>query len=509
MATISQVEACEPFVLTIDIGTSSLRVMLFDRFGRALEGIGSQVHYDMVTTPDGGVEADADEMFYLVGHCLDDALQGSGSHASNIAGVATTTLVSNVLGLDDKDKAITPIYTYADTRSVREVEYLRRSLDGARFHDRTGCRIHSSYLPARFLWLKRVQPDVFGRIKKWMSIGEYLLLRLFGRTHCSLSVASWTGLLDRRRLTWDDSILKELPVTVDQLSPLADLDNPLSGLKKEFAERWPVLRDVPWFPVVGDGAASNIGSGCSSPERIAINLGTSGAMRAVVEDDLPRVHPGLWLYRIDRHRSLLGGALTDGGSIFAWLRDTLQLGDSEEIEKQLSKTEADAHGLTLLPFLAGERSPGWAAEARAAIIGLSLDTRPIDIIQAGLEAVAYRFALIHELLSPDLPGATQVVASGGALLHSPVWLQIMADVLGRDVITSGEAEATSRGAALLALQSLDLVKNLEEVPASTGKIYGPDSGRHERYMQALERQRNLYDLLIVKGRNRLLGFADG
>ena len=85
----------------------------------------------------------------------------------------------------------------------------------------------------------------------------------------------------------------------------------------------------------------------------------------------------------------------------------------------------------------------------------------------------------------------------------------MADVLGRAVVTSGEAEATSRGAALLALQSLGFVKNLEDAPASTGKVYRPDPGRHERYMQALERQRNLYDLLIVEGRNRLRGFADG
>jgi gluconokinase len=485
-------------VLSIDIGTSSLRVMLFDSSGRAVEGVGAQAPYEMRTTSDGGVEADADEMLDSLFRCIDDALGRAGQVASRIVGVATTTLVSNVLGVGYDGRAMTPVYTYADTRNAREVDLLRSRLDEAWFHDRTGCPIHTSYLPARFLWLKSARPDLFSRIKRWMSVGEYLLLCLFGQTRCSLSVASWTGLLDRRRLAWDEAILNQLPISSDQLSPLGDLDQPLSGLKGEYAHRWPSLSDVPWFPAVGDGAASNVGSGCTSAERIAINVGTSGAMRVVTEEDIPRVPPGLWLYRVDGRRPLLGGALTDGGSIFAWLRDALRLGDPAEIESELSRMDADAHGLTFLPFLAGERSPGWAAEARCSIIGISLYTRPINILRAGLEAVAYRFALIHELLSPAVSGGGQIIASGGALLRSPVWLQIISDVLGRAVVASGENEATSRGAALLALEALGLLRHLEDAPASMGKVYRPDPARYEKYRQAIERQRHLYDLLIKK-----------
>lgn len=514
MAYISAFEAHEPFVLTIDIGSSSIRVMLFDRLGRGVQGVGAQVAYELQTTSDGGVEADAQRMLDQIFLCLDEALASLASLAAKIVGVALTTFVSNVMGVDDEGRALTPIYTYADTRSVAEVSVLRRSLDEDWLHDRTGCGIHTSYLPARFLWLKRLQPQVFGRVNRWMSIGEYLFLRLFGETRCSLSVASWTGLLDRRRLAWDEEVLSELPVRLGQLSTLAHLDQPLSGLKGEFAERWPALQDVPWFPAVGDGAASNIGSGCRSPERIAINLGTSGAMRVVVEDELPQVPTGLWLYRVDRGRSLLGGALTDGGSVSAWMRDTLKLSDSTEIEAGLAAMEGDDHGLTLLPFLAGERSPGWAGDARAAIVGINLDTRPLDILRAGLEAVAYRFALIYELLSPALPAVTEIVASGGALLNSPVWLQITADVLGHPLIASGEMEATSRGAALLALEAMGVLGDLEEAPASTGKVYHPDPLNHQKYLKALERQRYLYDLLIKEWRKRLfdvggpMGMAD-
>ena len=112
---------------------------------------------------------------------------------------------------------------------------------------------------------------------------------------------------------------------------------------------------------------------------------------------------------------------------------TLNLGSHPSFEDALAGMEPDSHGLTVLPFLAGERAPGWAGHARATIHGLSLATTPLEILRAGMEAVAYRLALVFELLRPMIPRDPQVVASGGALLHSPAWLQIVTDVLGRPV----------------------------------------------------------------------------
>jgi gluconokinase len=158
----------------------------------------------------------------------------------------------------------------------------------------------------------------------------------------------------------------------------------------------------------------------------------------------------------------------------------------------------DTHGLTVLPFLAGERAPNWNADARAAIIGLSLHTRPIEILRAGLEAIAYRLGLIFESLREVAPNATQVIASGGALMKSPTWIQIIADVLGVPVIASAENEATSRGAALLALKALGIIASLDELPAQTGATYQPDPARHAIYARALERQIWLYNAVIRK-----------
>jgi gluconokinase len=158
--------------------------------------------------------------------------------------------------------------------------------------------------------------------------------------------------------------------------------------------------------------------------------------------------------------------------------------------------EPDAHGLTILPFLAGERAPGWAGHARATIHGLSLATTPLEILRAGLEAVAYRIAVVFKLLRQLLPSEPQVVASGGALLHSSAWLQIMADALGRPVAVSEVQEASGRGTALLALEALGILKDLSEVPDFIGPVFEPDLERHERYLKAIERQKALYEKLI-------------
>ena len=167
-------------------------------------------------------------------------------------------------------------------------------------------------------------------------------------------------------------------------------------------QRWPVLKDVPWYPAIGDGAAANLGSGCGDPSRVALTIGTSGAMRVVLSHELAVVPEGLWLYRVDKRRSLLGGATTEGGNLFAWLRETLQLPSLAETEKALGNMAPITHGMTMLPFLAGERAPGWRDNALAVLVGFTLNSRPLDILRSGLESVAYRFALIYRLIAPSL-----------------------------------------------------------------------------------------------------------
>jgi gluconokinase len=456
---------------------------------------------EMKTTPDGGATFDAQEVMQEVVAVVDSLLKRAGSLADHIGAVAVDTLVGNVLGVDENGKAVTPVFTYADTRNAAATQALREELgvDGAEdAHQRTGCLLHTSYLPARFRWLAQEHEDLFKRAARWVSVGEYIYHELFGVWRASYSVAAWTGMLHRRELVWDSEWLEQLPVTIDQLSPLGDLSDPCQGLKSAWSQRWPALAEVPWLLPIGDGAAANIGSGCDAPDHIALTMGTTGAMRVVVGPELSEVPDGLWLYRVDAPRALLGGATTEGGNLYAWLGTLLQLPEADALERELKARKPAQHGLTMLPFVAGERAPGWREDARAAIAGMSLHTRPVDIVQAGLESIAYRFALIYRRIASQLPQETahEIIAGGGALLSSPAWLQTMADVLGRPIHALAEKEGTSRGLALLALEHLGVIAKPSDLPPHLGETYAPNADYHVIHQDALERQVSLYDRLL-------------
>src|SRR4051812_38593408 len=274
-----------PLILTIDVGTSSTRAILFDANAHVVEGMVEQRPSQMKTTPDGGATFDADEVMAGLVAAIDALLARAGSLAEKIGAVAVDTLVGNVLGVDKAGKAVTPLFTYADTRNAAATQALRVELgnQGAEAaHQRTGCLIHTSYLPSRMRWLAQDERQWFNAASQWVSVGEYIYYRLFGSWRVSYSVAAWSGLLNRRDLTWDAEWLSCLPISREQLSPLADLSAPTQGLQGEWSRRWPALANVPWLLPIGDGAAANIGSGCDAPDRIAMTMGTTGAMRVVV-----------------------------------------------------------------------------------------------------------------------------------------------------------------------------------------------------------------------------------
>jgi gluconokinase len=469
-------------VLALDVGTSSVRASLRDAEGRLVHGVAHQVACEPVVTAGGGVEHDPHRLLEALAACV-DAVHAS-PHAGRIEGVGVAAFWHGLLGFDGADRPITPLYTWADTRSAGDAELMRSALDEAALHARTGCHLHASYWPAKLRWLARERPDPTRRVARWGSFGEQLEQTLFGQAGTSLSMASGTGLLDQEALDWDPEALAAAGLPEPQFFPLRDRDEPRRGLREPWASRWPRLRRVPWFPAVGDGAASNIGSGCADPARIALNVGTSAALR-VVTSGPPRPPRGLWRYRLDRRLALVGGATSEGGNVYAWCLRVLRLGNSAETA--LVDLAPDAHGLTVLPFLAGERSPGWRGDRRAAIAGLGLDTTPLDILQAALESVALRLALVYDRLAPCASVEHTIVASGRALVESPAWAQIVADALGRPILHTREAEATSRGVALLTAQALGRRTDLAGgVPP--GATLQPDAARHARYREALARQ---------------------
>ena len=485
-----------PLVLALDIGTSSIRCLAFDSQGVQLRAVEARRWLNVSSKADGASEMDPDQLVELTAQLFDEVIEQAGALASEIRAITVSTFVGNLLGLDKEGRPLTPVITYADTRSEPQALELKSELDEDEVHQRTGCRIHPSYSPARLLYLRNNSPGLFSRVKHWISLGEYLELEFLGDCGASYSVASWAGLLNRLELDWDQTWLSHLDLDPHTLSPLVGQDQPKKGLKQKYATRWPVLARAAWYPALGDGAAANLGAGCVEPDWAAATVGTSSAIRVMLKAPVPRVPQGLFCYQVDKNRALLGGALSEGGNLFAWLQDVLQLPQGPDLDQALLDMPPASHGLHMLPFLAGERAPGWQGGVRGVLAGLNLATRPLDILQAGLEAVALRIAQVHELLCGALPRPPAVRASGNALTMSPVWPQILADVLGQPVELPSMGEATARGAALLALEHMGLVK-LEESAPPPKRTYEPRKENQAVYQDALQEQKELYRRLFA------------
>ena len=474
-------------LLSIDVGTSGVRAALFDERG-------NEVPRAQVSTPRSAAvsdfaELDSDHVVEEVITTIDRLLTTATGHIDLIA---ISAFWHSLLGVDSTGRPTTSLLTWADTRAAQFANDLRTQHNEQEIHARTGCRFHPSYWPAKLLWLKHEQKEKFDNARSWLGFAEYLCLRLFGESTTSVSTASATGLFNQRNCEWDWNFIDELGLVRDTFPEIETKTN--ARLTAAFASRWPALAEARLVTIVGDGAANNIGAGCSTKDKIALMVGTSGAMRVVFAGGPPeKLPPGLWCYRASRERVVVGGALSNGGGLVQWITESLNVDDDRDaLQKEIAALEPDAHGLTVLPFWSGERSTGWLAEARGGIFGLQQQTKPVEIVRAVLESIAYRFAAIARELDEIAPNA-MIAASGNALRSSPVWLQIMADVLGRRLLLGGAAEASSRGAALLALEAVGKIATIEKDQFAVDQVFEPDMARHARYQHGLARQEELYE----------------
>jgi gluconokinase len=506
MSSVPLALAESPLVLAVDAGTSSVRALACDLVGRAIGDSEEQIPYTLDTTPDGGASFPAEALFDLTVQVIDGVVARLGDRAQDVAAVGATSFWHSLLGLDAACQPTTPVYYWADKRASAEAIALRRALDAEAVWQRTGCRLHPSYWPAKLRWLGQTDPESARRTARWLSFAEYALGRLCTDEAAAVTIcmASGTGLLDVHTATWDQEMIGAAGAREEQLSPLVDLGPP-GQLRAEFAQRWPDLSTARWFPALGDGACANVGSGAIGASRIALTVGTSAAMRGV----LPRppgadwtIPPGLWAYRLDRDRAVLGGALSNGGNLLRWVLETTGADrDGEEVAAAVA-LPPDSTGLTFLPFLAGELSPGWHDDAAGVISGLTLSTRPAALIRAALEAVPYRLAAVYDALAPLVAPEHEILVSGGAILASPAWLQITADVLGSPLTAlAPDDESTARGAALMAATAAGLIASLDSVPdvAAGAMVYVPDMAASAHYRAGRERQARLEGILAAGG----------
>ncbi len=439
-------------VLALDVGSSSVRAQRFDERCEAVDEL-RQERYS---------GHDPDEIVRLVRSAI-------AGRDAGVDAVGTSCFGHSLLALDDRGRPLTPLLGWRDVRSAAAADRLGTRFDTDAVHARTGAYLHPSFWPAKLSWLADEQPEVFRRASRFVSFCDYLQAQLLGyEPATTLSIASGTGLLDLAARRWDAELLDAVGVEEKRLPQLGD--EPHDG----------------WYPALIDGACSNLGAGCTGRGRAALMVGTSGALRVLYETERPQPRPGLFLYLLEDGWAVEGGALSDGGNLFAWLGETL----ASPVGSLAGRDPRD-HGLTFLPFLGGERSTGWDPDMKGAIAGLTFASTPLDIRQAALEGVAFRFAAIADLL-PDLE---ELVATGAGLLHDPDWIQIMADALARPVLVSGVEEASLRGAAVSVLRRL----GHEPVDPPVAGVYRPREEVAAAYGSAREEQRRLYE--VFRGRH--------
>jgi NADPH-dependent 2,4-dienoyl-CoA reductase/sulfur reductase-like enzyme len=300
--------------VALDVGSSSVRAVAYDEGGEAEPG-DARLAYD---------DHDADRLV--------EACRAVLAHVGEGDALALSCFWHSLVALDAGDRPLGPVLTWRDTAGDPP------ALDPEDYHRRTGCFLHPAYWPAK---LRRLA-DAGIRPARVVSFADYLLLRLTGELHTSVSMASGNGLYDPNRLAWDGETLAAVGLDPAQLPRVSD--EPAAGV----------------YPALGDGACSNAGVGCVERGRVALTMGTSGAARVVYRAEAATPRPGLFLYRLDERRFCEGGALSDGGNLHAWLEHTLRDLDTG----QIAERPPAAHGLVFLPFLGGERSLGWNASRR-------------------------------------------------------------------------------------------------------------------------------------------------
>lgn len=481
-------------VLSVDIGSSSVRAAVYDQTGQVLPATRVRVPHTLRGgAGQGAAELDPEDIVERVASAVDGTLRAVRSAGVGVDAVAMSVMWHGVCGVDRAGRVTVPVLTWADQRAADAAGRLRTRLDAAAHHARTGTRLHTSYLPAKLAWLATEHPELAAATTRWLSPAEFVYLRLFGSATVSVSMASGTGLFDQHRLDWDTVVLEALAVDPETLSTISD--EPARGLLPAFRARWPELADLPWYPAIGDGAAANVGTGCVGPDRLAVTIGTSAAVRVLWETTTVRVPAPLWCYRLDAQHAVMGGALNDGGNLVAWLRTILALPADADVERQLAAAPPGGHGLDVLPLLSGERSTGWHDCATGAIYGLGLATGATDVLRAAMEAVALRVGVLAEDVCTALPAQREVVASGAALDASPAWRQMVADAVGRPVRRTVVGEASARGAALWVLHRLGVLPSLR-TPVAVAEVTHPDPRHQETYQGMLARQQRLYGVVV-------------
>ena len=466
-------------VIGVDIGTTSTKAVAFRPSGRVVAH--HAVEYPLLTPTPAAAEQDPDEITRAVFTALREAVRKSGAAPVDVVCVAFSAAMHSVIALDAAHRPLTRSITWADSRATSWAEHIKRDLGGTAIYRRTGTPIHPMSPLAKLVWLRHEQPEIFARAVRFVGIKEYVLFQLFKRYVVDYSIASATGLFNLSQLDWDKEALTVAGITAEQLPEPVPTTFHLAGLEPETAWELGVLPTTPFVIGANDGVLSNLGVNAIGPGEVAVTIGTSGALRAVVDRPLTDPSGRTFCYALTDRHWVIGGPVNNGGIVFRWVRDELtasvvetakRLGiDPYEVLTRIAeRVSPGAEGLLFHPYLAGERAPLWDANLRGSFFGLAMHHHKEHLIRAVLEGVIFNLYSILPAVEA-LIGPTQTMKATGGFARSGLWRQMMADIFNRDVVVPESFESSCLGAAVLGLYALGRVDSLNVIAGMVGATH--------------------------------------
>jgi len=487
-------------VLGVDVGTTATKVIAFDTSGAALAGASED--YPLEQPEAGAAVQDPADIVGAVRAAVRAVAGQLGDRT--VAGVSFSAAMHGLLGLGADGVPVTPLITWADTRADTQADRLRREGRAQALHRRTGTPVHPMSPLVKLMWLREEHPDVHARAARWCGSKEYLLQQWCDGEDAAFvvdhSVASATGLLALDTLDWDAEALELAGVRRDQLPRPVPVTTVLRRLSRAAASDLGLPAGTPLVIGASDGPLANLGVGAVHPGQAACSIGTSAALRVVV--DKPTVDPsgGVFCYAFVPQRYVVGGALNNGGVVLGWAHDALapELGDDapEVLGELAASAPPGAGGLLMLPYLLGERAPHWSSLPRGAYVGLTRAHRREHLVRAALEGVCLQLSLVLDSLRAAGIDVREIRATGG-FARSAFWRQLLADVLGVPVNFPAGHDGSGFGAALLGMEALELVGSIDLAADMVGveSTTTPDDGTASLYAELRPVFARLFDQL--------------
>ena len=493
------------YIIGVDIGTTSTKSISFDLKGNVLSKC--NIGYGLNNPNPSWSEQDPEEIFRAVIDSIKNIFSENDLNGNKLLGVSFSSAMHSVIAVNKRGIPLTDCIIWADTRSSEYAEELKKSEIGQKIYMRTGTPIHPMSPLCKLCWIRDNSEDIYNETHKFISIKEYVFLKLFNEYIIDYSIASATGMFDIIDLRWNKEALNYIGISEEKLSKPVPPTYSIKGLNSIYAEYMEIPKDIPFIVGGSDGCLANLGANAIKDGDAAVTIGTSGAIRVIsktVKNDLSR---RIFSYILTEDHYVLGGAVNNGGIIYRWFRDNFS-GVEKETARQLeidaydvltleaSKINPGADGLIFLPYLLGERAPHWDANSKGVFFGINIKHKREHFLRAVLEGVMYGIYDVGQALEETTGKINTIYATGG-FVRSELWVQMLSDIFNKKVVIAESYESSCLGAAIIGMKALNIVENIEDIEKMIpiSREFEPDEEKHKIYMKNFRIYKRVYEKL--------------